>query len=284
MADTEERNTRLPRNFHNTFIPERRYIQSMLQFASNNKSGDSQSMALATGIPTGSSSGKVIPTLDYCRGMGLICLPKTSLRNAIKEPQLTPFGRIVFLEDPFMKEEVTQWIAHLNLCGPLLGADIWHQLFFRGTQALGSSFQRSQLEDYLKGIYGAQKGNLIGPLVRMYDDPAAFALCGVLREENSVIHRVTPPIRDEYSWGYGAWILSAIKQFFPKATEIAITELDRATGWKTIPGWGIDEAQQVLRLLERKGIHAVDRHMNPWLLRLTGNSRNLWAKVYDDLI
>ena len=284
MADTEERNTRLPRNFHNTFIPERRYIQSMLQFASNGKSGDSQSMALATGIPTGNSSGKVIPTLDYCRGMGLISLPVASIRNAIKEPQLTPFGRIVFIEDPFMKEEVTQWIAHLNLCGPLSGADIWHQLFFRGTQALGSSFQRSQLEEYFKGIYGAQKGNLIGPLVRMYNDPAAFASCGVLREEKSMICRVTPPIRDEYSWGYGAWILSAIEQFFPQATEITVTELDRAAGWKTIPGWGIDEAQQVLRLLERKGILAVDRHMDPWLLRLTGNSGNLWAKVYDDLI
>ena len=256
----------------------------MLQFASTGKSGDSQAIALATGIPTGSSSGKVMPTLDYCRGMGLISLPESSMRNTTKEPRLTPFGRVVLLEDPFLKEAVTQWIAHFNLCGSLCGADIWHQLFFHGTQALGSSFQRPQLENYLKGVYGVQHGNLIGPLVRMYEDPAAFASCGALREANSVIRRIPPPINDEYSWGYAAWILDAIEQFFPQATQITVTELDRAAGWKTIPGWGIDEFQQVLRLLERKGILSVDRHMNPWILQRTGIRSNLWIKIYDDLL
>jgi uncharacterized protein DUF4007 len=277
-------NTRLPRNFHNTFIPERRYINAMMKFASTGKRGDSQTIASVTGIPTGISSGKVIPTLDYCRGMGLICLPQSSMRNAIKEPQLTSFGRIVIREDPFMKEAVTQWIAHLNLCAPISGAEIWHQLFFQGTQAMGNSFQRSQLENYLRGVYGVQNGNLIGPIVRMYEDPAAFALCGALQEKNSIIYRVPSPISDEYTWGYSAWILDAFEQFYPQASQVTVTELDRVAGWKTIPGWGIDEFQQVLRLLERKGILAVDRHMKPWILRRTGNSSNLWTRIYDDLL
>ncbi len=285
MVDRKDGNTRLPRNFHKTFIPERRYLRAMLQFASTGKSGNSQSIASATGIPTGSSSGKVIPTLDYCRGMGFVKFPKSSIRSAVKEPQLTTLGRVVLREDPFMKEAVTQWVAHFNMCGSLWGADVWHQLFFHGSQALGKSFQRTQLEAYLEGVYGVQNRNLIGPLVRMYEDPAALSACGVLREENSVIYRASPPVKDDFLWGYGAWIVDAIEQFFPKTEQITVTELDRVAGWKTIPAWDVGESQEVLRLFEQKGILEIDRHMNPWILRRTGwDSNNLWTKIYDDLL
>ena len=131
MVKAIENNDRLPRNFHKTFVPERRYIHSMLQFASTGKTGDIHVISEATGIPTGQSSGKVMPTLDYCRGMGLLRLSEKSKRSSVKEPQLTTFGRIVLLEDPFLKEPVTQWMAHLNLCRPLRGADIWYHVFLK---------------------------------------------------------------------------------------------------------------------------------------------------------
>jgi len=66
--------SRLPRNFHKTFKPERQYITAMLRFAASGQEGNCQFIAASTGIPTGSSSGKVPAILDYCRGMGLIRL------------------------------------------------------------------------------------------------------------------------------------------------------------------------------------------------------------------
>jgi hypothetical protein len=71
----------------------------MLRFAASGREGDYQFISAATGIPTGSSSGKVPAILDYCRGMGLIRLTGQE-RSAIKKPELTPFGRVVLLEDP----------------------------------------------------------------------------------------------------------------------------------------------------------------------------------------
>ena len=53
-----------------------------------------------------------------------------------KRPDLTAFGRTVLIEDPYLREPVTQWVAHLNLCGTLTGADAWYQTFFVGTQPL----------------------------------------------------------------------------------------------------------------------------------------------------
>lgn len=122
--------SRLPRNFHKSFKPERQYINALLRFAAAGKSGSYQEIASETGIPMGVSSGKVPAIIDYCRGMGLIRLTGSN-RTSIKKPDLTPFGRIVLLEDPFLKLNITQWVAHLNLCSPLCGAEVWYQTFFR---------------------------------------------------------------------------------------------------------------------------------------------------------
>lgn len=283
MGDAVE-NNRLSRNFHKTFIPERRYLNAILQFASTGKQGDVQAIADATGIPTGKSSGKVMPTLDYCRGMGLITLSESSKKKAVKAPNLTPFGRVVLFEDPFLKEPVTQWVAHLNLCGAARGADIWYQVFFQGVQTLGSRFDKDQLNAYLHSVYNSQANNLMGPIVRMYDDPAAFAACGALIERQGVIQRKSGPANQEYAWAYGAWMLESMKMFFPGQNQVTVTDLNRVAGWKTIPGWGIDESQEILFLLEQKGLLAVERHMNPWIIQIDDVSMNVWKKIYDDLI
>lgn len=283
MAEKKDQDARLPRNFHKTFVPERQYIHAMLRFAAAGKSGDSQEICAQTGIPTGTSSGKVPAILDYCRGMGLITLTGGT-RSAVKRPELTPFGRAVLLEDPHLKESVTQWIAHLNLCGPLNGADVWCQVFFHGRQSLGMRFQRFDLEQYLQLTYKAQKSGLIGPLVRMYEDNASFRVCGALTEAGGQVERRAAPLADEFGRAYGAWILQLLADHFPGAQEITVTDLDSRAGWRTIPGWDIPGLQRALQLAERKGLLSIDRHMDPWILRPAARADEAWARIYDDLI
>lgn len=278
-----EQNSRLSRNFHRTFKPERRYITAMLRFAASGEVGDAQVIAAATGIPTGSSSGKVPAILDYCRGMGLIRLMGQE-RSAIKKPELTPFGRSVLIEDPYLKSGLSQWIAHLHLCGPRTGADVWYQVFFRGTSSLGMTFDRSKLELHLSLVYGVDKAGLIGPLIGMYQDEAAFSACGALFESAGSIVRKPAPINDEYGYAYGAWMLQLLADHFPKQGQISITDLDARAGWRTIPGWDVSGHQRVLALVERKGMIEVDRHMEPWLLRPRNSIESAWKSIYDDLL
>ena len=106
MSEANEHN-RLPRSFHRTFKPERQYVNAMLRYAALGQKGEYQAIAVATGIPTGSSTGKAPAVLDYCRGMGLVTLAKTS-PSSVKKPELTPFGRILPLEDPYLKTNVSQ--------------------------------------------------------------------------------------------------------------------------------------------------------------------------------
>lgn len=274
-------NERLPRNFHKTFIPERQYINAILRFASKGGSGDIQTIAAQTGIPTGEFSGKVDPTLDYCKAMGLICFQN---KGSIRTTQLTPFGRVVLLEDAFLKEPITQWIAHFKLCDPKMGAETWYQTFYAGAHILGSEFNRDQLDDYLAGVYMTTRRGLIGPLVRMYEDKASFSICGALSEESNIIRRRIPPISNELGYGYGVWLIQLLENFFPNITQVTVTELDRVAGWRTIPGWDASETQRVLEIIERKGIISVDRSMKPWILRPNQTSASVWPKIYCDLI
>lgn len=282
MAEALEHN-RLPRNFHKTFKPERQYINAMLRYAASGQEGDAQAIAAATGIPTGASSGKVPAILDYCRGMGLVRLIGTE-RSAIKKPGLTPFGRIVLLEDPYLKTRLSQWVAHLNLCAPLTGADVWYHTFFAGTQGLGMNFSRVKLEEHLSVIYGVEKCGLIGPLVGTYEDEAAFKVCGALTEVEGTIVRKSAPIADELGSGYGAWILQLMADHFPQQRQVSITELDAVAGWRTIPGWDVTSLQRALNLVERKGLIEVDRHMEPWLLLPKCAPDETWKHIYSDML
>ena len=108
MVSKKEVNTRLARNFHRTFKPERQYINDILKFAAEGRSGDAKSIADETGIPTGKSSGKVIPTIDYCRAMGLITTRRGN--NSELKPELTDLGRVILREDPYLNTQIIQWI------------------------------------------------------------------------------------------------------------------------------------------------------------------------------
>lgn len=275
--------SRLPRNFHKTFKPERQYINALLRYAAAGSEGDYQAIASATGIPTGESSGKVPAIMDYCRGMGLVRLAGPA-RSAVKKPDLTHFGRIVLLEDPYLKTSISQWIAHFNLCSPLTGADVWYEAFFKGTQSLGMNFPRAKLESHLSVIYGVEKSGLIGPLIGTYEDEAAFKLCGALKETSGTIIRRPAPVTDELGLGYGAWILQLMHDHFPNLHQVPITDLDAAAGWRTIPGWDISSLQRVLELVERKGLVNVDRHMDPWLLLPKSRPEESWRRIFSDML
>jgi hypothetical protein len=283
MKDAIDRGQRLPKNFHETFIPERQYIHALMRFAASGKSGNILEIASETGIPTGKSSGKVQPTIHYCIGMGMIQLTPQK-QAAIKKPELTPFGRIVFLEDPFLKEHVTQWIAHFNLCNPLIGAEIWYQVFFKGFQSLGNSFSRTQLNDFLCLMNGVNHKKIIGPLVRMYEDDAAFKICGALSSSGDEIHKNPAPISNEFAKAYGAWLLQLLADHFPNNPQVTVTDLENKAGWQTIPSWTISDIHLVLEIIEQKGILEVDRHMTPWILYPTANLEKIWMCIYDDLI
>lgn len=282
QRDKPNNSKRLAWNFHQTFIPERRFINAILHFAAEAREGNIQEIAQATGIPTGLSSGKVGPTIDYCRGMGLIALPIE--RSSIKRPILTPFGRTVLLYDPFLKVSITQWIAHLNLCSENIGAELWYQTFWKGSFRLGKIYKRDDLETWLSNICDLKTARLLGPMIRMYQEEASFSKCAALLENGKELTRQSMPIKNEYSWGYAAWILDTVERIVEHGAQATISQLEDACGWLTLTGWSETDSMQVLELIQRKGAFQIDRNMKPWIIKAQTSAAEAWRQLYSDIL
>lgn len=271
----------LPINFHKTFIPERRLISTLLRYAAEGKSGDYQAIAGATGIPMGKSNGKVPAILDYARGMGLIKLNQPS-KSAVKEPKLTDFGRIVYLEDLLMGETITQWLVHMHLSHPHIGAKAWYQVFSAGRRILGKTFSNDQLEKFLISTFGAGK-NRTGPLVRMYLDDAAFARASILKSDKDIITRNKAPLSEEFALPYTAYVLLLIECHFKDQLQVTTHDLNARTGWFNVCLWEDSDIERALNLIDRTGYISIDRLTRPWVLHRKTEAKQVWPKIYNDL-
>ncbi len=275
---------RLPFSFHQTFIPERVYLTVMLAFAAAEKDGTLPEISAKTGIPMGKSSGKTPAILDYCYGMGLVTLDPRN--GAVRAPRLTPFGRVVFLEDKFLKQPLTQWLAHFHLCRPDAGAEAWFLAFVKGRKILSDSFSQEQLERFLHDQSGGRlQTSLVGPLVRTYNDPAAFLETRLFDvSESASLHRRSAPISKDFVRGYAAWLLSLLETHFPDQREVAANDLKSATYWEDIGGWSSAQSDQLLTLIQECRYIDINRHIRPWIITRVCPSVDVWTSIYDDLV
>lgn len=283
MADRtlKVRNLRLARNFHRTFAPERQYLGKLLQYAAGNGVYDMKAIADETGIPTGASSGKALPTAEYCMGMGLVRVDEMDENEAL---QLTTFGRTVLLEDKFFREPVTQWLAHLNLCDKVTGADIWYRTFWESSSVLGEEFTKDRLNEWLCTVLKISKQNILGPTLRMYEDETSFGACGAVLTSGEMIRRKKPPRESSFSFGYAAWFANAIERAERAGAQITVDELEDLCGFRSVTHWNLQESQELLAILEQKGLISVDRQMRPWIICMKHSAESLWKRLYEDFI
>lgn len=278
---------RLAKNFHLTFIPEKQYLGAILKYAANSGLYEIQAIADETGIPTGKSSGKAIPTADYAVGMGLARLQQFGEK---KDKQynivLTNFGRAVYLGDRFLQEELTQWIAHLYLCNKTSGAELWYQLFWNGALVFGNDFL---YDDFLKWMITETGANdapkALSPTFRMYEESASFLSCGAVRLEGDRVLRRKAPVLDSYAIGYAAWISDFVERSGrPAENQLTVDDLENVCGFRSVTGWTLPESQRMLGLMEEKGLISIDRHMQPWIVCFKLSSAQLWTRIYEEFI
>lgn len=271
----------LTTNFHRTFVPERRHIGALLHYAALGQAGTYQEIGAETGIPMGVSTGKVPAIMDYALGMGLIAIANEE--GQIRRPSLTALGRVVYAEDQYLGEGVTQWVAHANLCREDGGAEAWRVVFGEGRDVLGARFGRQQLEDYLVARLGPGS-NRTGPLIRAYTDEAALGRAGVLTASEQTIERGKAPLVEAYATAHSALILGLMEVHFPGDTQVTVTDLSERTLLLDVCLWGGGDVEQLCALLDRKGYVAADRQMRPWVLEKRATADSVWPSLYDDLV
>ena len=279
-----EKNNRLSIFFHQTFIPERQYIASLLQFVATGQTGTDQDISKQTGIPVGKSSGKVPAIISYCSGMGLVKVLKKERSAGRKYFEFTPFGRAVLLEDSNLSEELTQWLAHLHLCRMNGGAEIWYLSFNKGYNVLGMGFTEDELTKFLERNCGKRNKSPVGPLIRTYEEPAALQIAHVLvHQDGDTLSRSAAPLLAGFRNGYSAFLLSLWEEYFPNERQVTITDFEASVHWQEMCGWNQHQNETVFDMLQDAGAITTDKQMRPWVLTRRADAKIFWSSLYDEL-
>lgn len=272
---------RIPLSFHATFAPERFYIAKLLACVSVRCHGSFDDISNMTGIPTGKSSGKVEPTIRYAQGMGLVDVAKEGSSGFFLS--LTPLGEIVFGQDPYLKEELTQWLLHLMFCRCHGGAEAWYAVFGEGRLPLGESFTKENLRNYLENCFGRRR-DVIGPLLRMYLHESGFLLCGAIIEEKAVIRRKKAPLDPIFYYLYAYWMINLWNQIFPNDQQITISAFESKSKCFSTLGWVELEVSDFLDWLSDAGVLKIDRQTGEALLLRMMAIETIENHIYDNLI
>lgn len=273
---------RLPLSFHMTFQPERHYLRALMIFAQSNDCPTAiETISEQTGIPTGKSSGKVRPLLQYARGMGLI--KSVTKAGEGVQLQLTSFGKKVMDEDSYLIEQTTQWALHLMLCRAQGGAEVWHAVFVEAPGALGRDFDEAHFEAYLENKYGSSR-DAVGPLVRSYADPAALGKAAAIQKEGGMIYLRKMPLQPAFFDTLGALLFLIWDDICPGESQVALSELESESGLMAATGWNIEEQSGFLASAESAGLFRVDRQTGAPILTRFKNTDDVLEVMYERLI
>jgi hypothetical protein len=214
--------------------------------------------------------------------MGLLTSER-GLDAGSKKLMLTDFGRSVLLEDSYLSSELTQWLAHAHLCRAIGGAEVWHQVFALGVDALGSEFTDTRVEEYLAKRLGKRNRSLTGPLLRMYTERASFGEAEIIVQNGELYQRKSAPCLRTYKLPYTAFFLMLWENHFCETVQISLADFENETNWSKIFGWNPKESEVVLSMVQATGAMRLDTHIWPYAMIRTGSSRDYWGRVYDDM-
>lgn len=270
---------RLASSFHESFIPERIYLSALLNYSVSAQPETAKQIAEITGIPQGSSSGKVTAHLAYARGMGLVEL---SSEKGLFKPVLTSLGALVRENDEYIGEPISQLLMHYNLCRPSGGAELWYHTFSRSQSVLGKLFSRKDLETFLESSLG-KNISTIGPLLNMYSEDNSFSRCRVLTVTGDQIERKAAPFQKDYMKGYATIFLREWGANFPDRQQATLVEFEEGTNFFAILGWSERQCAEALEEFSSMKVIKVDRMLGSPVITKLSDSETLMETIYSDL-
>jgi hypothetical protein len=281
-------------NFPNTFLPERSLLADLLRFAHLDGAGDKSEISEKTGIPTGASSGKVEPIIEFAEGMGLI---EAERKNNIWHLRPDKLGKIILQEDEFISEPLSMWLMHLMLCrrfpeeDPVIGiADAWFSLFASGSFRLGRDFDQPTFQDYLSERHGSK--NYLKPLsslvIRTYLEPSCFGPIDALKTEDrdgvTFFVRQVAPVEPSFFPGYSAYFFITWDSLFPDARQVEAEEFFNMSFLQALLGWDQVKMSTWLDWMADRGLVQLDRQTGGTLVLKLRDTSSVVSEIFDDLI
>lgn len=260
-------------NFHQTFPPTLEYFSRLFDVVNNGIPMTKEEISSATGIPTGKSSGKVEPHIDYAVYMGL--LEEEAPVGGKYSLRCTPLGNEIRKQDPGFREALTQLICHVRLTSPTTGAQLWSMIIRDILPKYKNGLKDNILEDEIrKMISGTIK---TGPFYSTYRD--SFDLLKLLIREQQTTSIVPQPLINDFGYVYSYALIYEWEKIFPTDNEISADELERLK-FSGAFGWDAQRQYVALEHLAELGVIRLNRQLSPFTIYKLTTSDKLIAKLY----
>lgn len=269
--------------FHETFKPEIPYIAKILKLASENYSGTKYEISDMSGIPTGDQKGKVEPHIKYAWFMGLIDF---TYDKGIYSLTLTPLGKEVFVQDPYLHEDLTLWLCHYCMTRKEIGAPQWSYLIHEAHPGFGESISQERLftlaniwceipvSNLNKKVFSVVKGS--------YTD-GCFSHLGLIEWDNSILY-IEQTEKLDMTFVYAFALFDSWERLYKDKREITDFELKDGIGFGKIFGFNEDECNYVIDSLRDEGLLMVNRQLYPATIIRTANTGNIISMLYSRLL
>lgn len=262
-------------NFHQTFPPTAEYITRLLEVCDHGEALTKEQISELTGIPTGTSSGKVEPHICYGEYMGLLRDDRAEGKHLLR---LTSLGKELLEQDPGLREKVSTAVCHARITSRYGGATLWtviiKDIFPKYPQGISDAL----LKDELEKRYGmpTKTGPFFSSYSGMFDNLALFNKTGNLVGLGSGI------IDRELLYVYAYALLYEWENAFPDQVEITAPELGSLSIAETFAFSG-KVFYEVIELLAEKGIVRFNRQLAPYTLLRSRGSEDIIPSLYSEL-
>lgn len=270
--------------FHETFQPEESYISKVLELAAEKYVGNKFEISERTGIPTGKQKGKVEPHIKYAFYMGLI---NYSYEKGVYSISLTPLGDEVYVQDPFLHEQLTKWLCHYGITKKGKGAPQWSFLINEVHPGFIQSVSPNRIMEQFNGHFSGNLSyeEIFGVTRRSYIDGFFEKLEYLyLDEKSKCITFKEISARDEFLFLYAYAMLKNWSSLLKEKTEITLIELLDDLSFGKIFGLNDGAVNEILDEMSEEGIISLNRQLFPTTIIRIASPDELIVRLYSHLL
>ncbi len=264
--------------FHKTFQPQDTYIVKMMELAGVGFSGTKEEISSLTGIPTGKTSGKVVPHIRYADFMGFVSYSK---EGSVYTLSLTELGKVVMREDKYLFENVTKILAHYFIASPYDGALIWSFLYDSLPYRLDDSISNELVNSKFFEIFQHDGKDNLNVVKKSYTE--GFWQSLKLMDWNDYLRINGQFYNSDFLYVYAYTLLKDWEQQKSDERELTITQISDELCWSNRFGLDDTEAMNVLDELASEGYISLNKQLHPCTVVRLEKSENLIDKLYDSL-
>ena len=262
-------------NFHQTFPPTAEYISRLLEICNTNTALTKEEISELTGIPTGRSSGKVEPHIDYAEYMGLIVDKREAGKHQLA---ITSLGNEILNQDPGLQEKVSLAVCHSRLSSKYGGADLWAALIKSILPNYPNGISDLMLKDEIEKRFKTQLKT--GPFFSSYT--GMFGPINIIDRDGTktIMHKNN--IDNELTYVYAYALLYEWNNAYPNEDEITAAEVEDLMISHT---FGLDSASfyRFLESLAEKQIIHFNRQLAPYTIVKLKQDKDMILLLYSEL-